>query len=70
MAEIALVASIIAVFQIHNDVVGRAIKYGKAIKDAKKDMDTLQRDVDDLKLVLTKLKDIVQKAASSGNSFT
>lgn len=70
MAEIALVASIIAVFQIHDDVVGRAIKYGKAIKDAKKDMDTLQRDVDDLKLVLTKLKDIVQKAASSGNSFT
>ena len=68
MAEFGLAASIIAAIQISDAVVERAFNYGKAIKDAKQDMETLQRDVDGLRLVLTKLRDLAQKASNTKSS--
>ena len=70
MTEIGLAASIIAVIQISEDVITRAYNYGKAVKAAKKDMDKIQGEIENLKKTLTKLKDLAQIAETSGQSLT
>ena len=69
MAELALVSSIIAVIQISQDVITRAYKYGQAVKNAKEDMERVQTEVQDLKNILGKLRDLAQQAVASGRSL-
>ena len=70
MTEIGLVASIIAVIQISQDVITRAYKYGKAVKNAKEDMERAADNIKDLQNTLTKLKDLAERAETSSRPLT
>jgi len=69
MAEIGLVASIIAVLQISEDVITRAYKYGKAVTNAEKDLERIRNELKDINGILTKLKDLATRAEKSGQSL-
>ena len=69
MAELALVSSIIAVIQISQDVLTRAYKYGKAVKNAKEDMERVRTEVQGLESILEKLESLARRAAAHGRSL-
>ena len=66
MAEIGLTASIIAVIQISEDVITRAYEYGKAVKNAEKDIKQLNEDLQDVQNILKKLETLAKRTESSG----
>lgn len=70
MAEIGLAASIIAVIQISEDVITRAYKYGKAVKNAEKDIKQLNEDLQDVQNILKKLETLAKRTESSGRPLT
>jgi hypothetical protein len=70
MAEIGLAASILTVIQISEDVITRAYKYGKAVKNAENDINKVNKDLQDVRNILTKLETLAKQAESSGRPLT
>lgn len=66
MADIGLVASIIAVIQITTAVTTQAYKYGHCVKNATNDIKEINDGLKDVENVLTKLKDLADRAKKSG----
>jgi hypothetical protein len=65
MAEIGLAASVIAVIQIATAVTTQAYDYGQKVKNAKEDLEGINRALEDLKGILDQLKDLAQEAEAS-----
>ena len=65
MAEIGLAASVIAVIQITTAVITQAYDYGQNVKNAKEDLECIDRELKDLKAILDKLEGLAQRAETS-----
>ena len=66
MEALGVAASIIAVVQIATEVGKVAVKYGEAVKNAKKDIEEIDGQLQDLRAILTKLKGVADRAVKSG----
>lgn len=66
MAEIGLVASIIAVIQITTSVAKQAHKYGQSFKNATQDMAKILDQLKDVEDILVKLKDLIDRETKAG----
>lgn len=66
MAEIGLAASVIAVIQITAAVTTQAYNYGRNVKNARQDLENINRELKELEGILDKLKDLAQRAEASG----
>jgi uncharacterized phage infection (PIP) family protein YhgE len=66
MAEIGLAASVIAVIQITAAVTTQVYNYGQNVKNAKEDLESINRELEDLEKALHKLQDLAQRAEASG----
>ena len=69
MAEIGLAASIIAVIQITASVTTQAYNYGVKFKNAKEDLDGVNRELGLVAQVLERLKTLAEKAERSGKAL-
>jgi septal ring factor EnvC (AmiA/AmiB activator) len=58
-------ASIIAVVEISAKVVSLCVQYSVAVKDARRDIERLQRKVTDIKNVLEKVRNLLDKQDKS-----
>lgn len=65
MAEIGLVASVIAVIQIATAVTTHAYQYGMAFKNAKSDIEAIISELNNITLVLDKLRALAEEAEKS-----
>jgi hypothetical protein len=68
MAEIGLVASIIAVIQITTAVTTQAYKYGQSVAKAKEDIEHVREELINLEGILKQLKELANRAEMSGES--
>jgi hypothetical protein len=69
MAELGLVASVIAVIQVTTAVTTQAYEYGKRFKNAKDDLEKMNRELAEVAHILDKLKCLAKRAESSGKSL-
>jgi hypothetical protein len=69
MAEIGLAASIIQVIQIAASVTTQAYNYGVKFKNAKKDLDGVNRELGLVGQVLDRLKTLAEEAELSGKAL-
>jgi hypothetical protein len=69
MAEIGLAASIIAVIQITLSVTTQAYNYGLKVKNAKEDLEGINRELGHVGEVLEKLKTLAERAEKSNKSL-
>lgn len=69
MAEIGHAASIIAVIQIAASVTTQAYNYGVKFKNAKKDLDSVNRELGLVGQVLDRLKTLAEEAERSGKAL-
>jgi hypothetical protein len=69
MAEIGLASSIIAVIQITAAVTTQAYNYGLKVKNAKEDLESINRELSHVGQVLEKLKTLAERAEKSGQSL-
>lgn len=69
MAEIGLAASVIAVIQITAAVTTQAYNYGRDVKNAKQDLEDINRELKELEGILSKLEDLAQQAKVSGQTL-
>lgn len=66
MAEVlGLAASVIAVIQITTSVVTQVYNYGQNVKNAKADLELVDRELKDLNVILKKLEDLALRAEKS-----
>lgn len=65
MAEIGLVASVIAVIQLTTAVTTQAYNYGQNVKNASEDFKRINREMEGLIGILYKLKDLAQRVEAS-----
>ncbi len=69
MAEIGLAASIIAVIQIAASVTTQAYNYGVKFKNARKDLNGVNRELGLVGQVLNRLKTLAEEAERSGKAL-
>ncbi|CAG8957981.1 hypothetical protein HYFRA_00000324 [Hymenoscyphus fraxineus] len=66
MAELGVAASVIAVIQITAEVGKQLTQYGKAVKNAAKDVENIQNRLASIETILHKLDDLAKRVEKSG----